>query len=197
MNLKHKKITSKEIGTILNCKDYTDKKVQELMGEKDFINIVDILNGNISDLDKILGIERLGLMDEMFMRTLALRYTKSTFPDVEKELKPEAAKLVKEGIEVLTKFFNGEASPEQLLSSRNRTREFLVKELEQQDHNKAKRQLGILEMVLAVSNASAMGSLREVSSIQRDILGEAIASKQVEQMSVMVHNIYGSVYEMN
>lgn len=163
---------------ILQCEEYGLDEINQLMEGLQEAGIRDVLNTNIPELDRVLAVERLGFLDGASSRSLAIRSCRRSYDVLKDELTPAEQQLVEAGLYSLDLHYNNFGSFDDLREVRQKIQVY-VNDMDKGNYEKVKRSIGMLEMILAACKGRSDGALREVNSIQRDIIGPGVISDQL------------------
>lgn len=177
----------REMFLAIGCARYPYSKIKELFGDSDALDLQGLSELPISDDEKVQAIQETGFFSDPLQRVLALRFASTTFKTLREELSEKERELCGNALDTLTSILLGAEEMNAFEQHREAIQQHINSTLKSDIPGNFKR-IATLENVLAVGKSTAIQSLRESSSIQRDVLGEEVGKHQLHDMMLISRN---------
>jgi hypothetical protein len=189
VGLPEKVVDKRTFFVTMGCKLFPYERIKELLGEKGSVNFDELLRLPLLSDEKIVALEELGFFPPPMMRMLALSYARSTFRSLCYLLHEEHRETGEKALQETGDFLLAGISREALEVTKANVQSIVTRLIASgvEEHRHA---IGCLEIILSVTKWSAQRSMREASSIQRDLLGDAAAKEQLNVMRGMAESLY-------
>lgn len=185
-----KTVTKREVFVSLGCARYPYAKIKELFGKEEKLDLKGLSNFAIADDEKVQLIQQMDLLEPGLLRIIAFKFTVDALEVLSKELHAEEKNRIEEFFAFLKDAFSGGHDYELVEQRKREIHEYIDHSLRPLGVSSCFRRIATFELLLALSNRSPKRALIEVSSIQRDVLGEDEQGTKQLQTIVTLFDLY-------